>query len=694
MLEAFTKAFDLPTLSSEQAGRLKEMAQRLNALPEGVLRQDKAREFLNEMALIEGIPAADALMSMWYANILSGISTQGVNVWGNGIMALLKGSFAMMASPAEAGQYLRGLAKGFAAGRREAAAALRQGVGHKHSLKWDDAQRLGALELISQNGPVGLAQWVAYVGSLGGLTRYVFRALGAMDLLFNYTAMEGRARLATARTLRKTGLKPGTAEFEANLIRELGGDENQWQADLAQATEELRAAGEKVTRTAVNRRAYELRLGRRSEAVMEASTRWADRLTFQQEPEGFGGWISKVIGEFQKLAPGGVPVGRLLVPFNRIVSNLVESALDFTPVGMARAIKGGHFIGGKNAFDAVERRERALSSVFGLGLAGLLYALTKGSDDDDEVTAPVRLYGFGPRDRGAMPEGWRPFTLKVGDQYWSYAETPMGPMLAAVGLMLDQERYSKSYETKTLEERARMALGAALRGFASQGVLSTVADALDLVSGESKKDVKAVLASPIKGAVPVQGLLRDVSTLFDPRKIKDEDVWGAVVKDLPVAKGYGTTPDRNWRGEAVHHAGLPVVRRFVTGQRLDPESRWMGLNQVKVSSLPKQILVGKYSGLPVKMQGPALVESYARRGLALTALENGMMTPEQWDRFAVRAGKLTAERVRALRVYYSKRYPNGVVPEPVRVTLQQQIQTAVNAARRVAMLEEIGRAGG
>jgi hypothetical protein len=87
-LAAWTAKYGLPTLSTAERTRLRDMAARVNLLPEGVLRQSAAIEFLNEVALIKGISANEALIAAWYANVLSGVSTQAINVAGTGAKAL------------------------------------------------------------------------------------------------------------------------------------------------------------------------------------------------------------------------------------------------------------------------------------------------------------------------------------------------------------------------------------------------------------------------------------------------------------------------------------------------------------------------------------------------------------------------------------------------------------------------------
>jgi hypothetical protein len=89
---------------------------------------------------------------------------------------------------------------------------------------------------------------------------------------------------------------------------------------------------------------------------------------------------------------------------------------------------------------------------------------------------------------------------------------------------------------------------------------------------------------------------------------------------------------------------------------------------------------------------PELEVEFPALGLTLTALENGAMTQAQHDRFAQRAGQLTAQGVARLRKAMTERFPRGKVPPEARDMLQKQVRIVTDAARRVAMAEEVQRA--
>jgi hypothetical protein len=699
-LKAWQDKYKLPSLSTAQRDKLKAMAAEMNRLPVGVLRQKAAIAFMSEVAMIEGIPAKDLLLAAWYANLLSGPSTQAINVAGNGFLLLLKSFPLMLASPREAGKYLRGLARGLAAGKLEAGAVLREGTTFRPG-KFSEAQANGALDMMMAQGPRTLAEWTAWVTSLGGVTRIFPRLLSAADALFFYSSYEGMTAVATARLLRQGGLTPGTVAYNAEFVRQVGGDPVQWAADLDQATQELQAAGQaNPKRTEVNRRAWEIRRSRRSFAVQDLSQLWAERMTFTQAPEGAAAtMIDGILGFLQKFELFGIPLGRMfLAPFRGIVVNAADTLLDFSPIGIVRGLQSSRFTGAnqpRRQMEAVERRERILTGLMGTGIGYAIYALASALADDDDVEVTFMLYGMGPTNKEAkallQEMGWRPYTVKVGDRYWSYAETPLGGILAAFGHALDSQRYPTG-TPKTNAERLTLALQAAVQGFTRQGTLSQVADAVDVLNGDiPAKSLVSTATRPVTAFIPMQGLLRDVSTIFDPTKISDDDVYNALVKDVPIVKSMGTKPALNWKGEPLQMHGAAVVRRFTNKQRLDPETVFLGINRVTIPKMPEAILVGKYV-VDAQLQGMPLVESYKRRGLTLTALENGMMTDEQHYRFAKRSGELTAERVTALRREMIARHPNGRLPVAFKEDLQTRINAITEAARRRAMMEEVERA--
>jgi hypothetical protein len=682
LAQALAKSFGIPVMTPQQRQEFADLAAEINALPEGVLREQKAIEFNNKLALFEGIPAMDALISMWYANILSGLSTQGVNFYGNGVILALRAAATMIGSGSvsDTAALIRGMTKdGVKRGLQEMRNTFRDGIQHK-TLKYDDQQKINSMELIAKipwakRTPLQKAITIA---TLNLTTRYVFRAMGAVDALFWHTAQEGMMHMAVNRALRKQGLKPGTAEFNAESLRQLGGGEEQFIADMEQAKQELTDAGQQVNPQLVMRRAWELRLERRSQNVKQGGARWADRMTSQQQPEGIGHAITNLIGVLQRVKFAGIPIFVPLVPFNRIVSNLLEGGLDFAGVGILRGLLGHHLTDKNQTFDELERRERFMAGVMGLVAMGVIYALNEAYGDEPDEDATFRWWGPGPKDKAEkekwLASGARPYTFKAGKYYVNYAESPLSMPGAALGGWLDSIRYGKNMDKKSGEQRAAYAFLAAIRGFSNQGVLSGIANLFDVVSGEAQpSQLMKIGPQTATGFVPAQGFLRDTSTLFDPNKIDDSTMRGAFIKDIPVLKSYGK-PSLNVFGEPVEIKGLPVVRRFVVKQDLEPVYAWLGRNDLNVPMPPPTIEIGKY--LPSKMQEPA-----KRRAMQLLALENGVMTPEQRYEFVQRSGQLTKQGIEALMK------TTQTVDPKMREKYQDRVKKITADARERAMRE-------
>jgi hypothetical protein len=285
-MDLFAKEFGLPPMTKEFKAEIKEMVRGINALPKGPARIDAIQALEEKLALWEGIKTRDVLMSTWYANILSGVSTQAVGLLYNNLNLFLKSAVTMLANPKSAKAFVQGaLGEGLRTGLKEAAAALR-GRGLYKVSKWGDKSIINGLELLNKQGPIGPAQWAAYIASVGTLTRKVFHLMAAVDALAWNTAREGHAYLAAHRALREelAGTNPTVEDFNRKFVEKLGGDTAQIEADLKEARGQLIAAGATPDLTTIDRMARQMRDDRRAET--QGDNRFADRVVVQQEPEG------------------------------------------------------------------------------------------------------------------------------------------------------------------------------------------------------------------------------------------------------------------------------------------------------------------------------------------------------------------------------------------------------------------------
>jgi hypothetical protein len=697
--DAFGEAFNMPPLSDEQQTRIKKLIREINAMPKGPARLDKQQDLDEELALWKGIAARDVLLSAWYANILSGVSTQGMGLLGNALNFVPRSLFNMINNPRSAGAYFKGaFGEGLSTGLKEAAAAMK-GRGLYKVSKYGDKSLVSALELLRKKGPSTLPEWIAYIASAGTRLRYVFRIMQAIDALAWNTAREGHAYLAAHRALleqeKASDQKRTPEEFSRAFIDSLGGDVAQIEEDLRAARQALIDAGQPPSMLTVDRMARETRNLRRAAGGVKAGNRFADRIVLQQDPEGSGKFISNLIDVFQKKDILGLPIGQLLIPFNRIVSNLFEQSLDYTPVGLVRAFLGGHlsdvkpgsFWNGKvefkdksQLFDQMERRERAMAAVTGMAAAAVIYALASAHEDEPDEDVPFMVYGWGPESknkRAQMPKGWVPYSIKIGDNYVKFSEMPFGMMFAAAGSAMDAMRY-KNMDKKTSTQRLAYVLKTAAKGFLNQGVMSSLDTAMEtLMFDASEKKMADIPVNALKGLVPAQGMLRDISTIMDPNKVSSESLTSALLRDIPFAKSWGTKPDLNVFGEPIKLDGYPITRRIVTHREPHAVADYLGRNELNIPGMEQTIEIGKY--LPDKAK-----DRIQARAVELGAMENGLFTPEQNYTFKKRAGELTKVAVQEIMEKNPK-----IATDKQRENIQSTINKRVEAARRRAMLEAV-----
>lgn len=675
-LERYAEAFGLPKLTPEMIERLTALAREVRQAPEGLPKMEKAHELQNELAVFGGVKARDAIMAAWYANLLSGVSTQGVNVWGGGWSLALRSMASGVANQMDAVALFQGLRRGASKGLAEARNAIQGGRVLMGGM--DKLDEISALETLAKVpfAERTAGQKVATLLSAGPLGKYVFRTLAAMDGLFHGVAMEGRAHLAASRAVRAKGFKVGTPEYWKAIQDDLGLGLDTWKD--AQERAALEAKEQKKDANWIKRRTWDIiEREKRDVGVRQEAKAWADQVTFRGEPKGLSGAFYEALTKVQNWQVAGVPFARPIVPFARVLANVFSMNLDLTPIGIIRGISGRH-IGGLLDKDAhlLERwdaRERlALGMVGSLGTVALA-SLAFGNKDENDVDTGFMIYGAGPKSkalRDQMPKGWRPYTVKIGDKYWSYAETPMALMMTTLGAYMDANRYGKMKD-EDMEARLQYGTSQIAGSLFSQGMLSSMGNLFEVLKGEKK--MTSMIGNYTSGFIPGQGLLRDINTLFDPEKISATDVQTALLKDVPVIRGYIGNPDLNIWGEPVKLEGLPVVRRFVQSQRRDELTDWLTRQGLRVPMLPQSVEWAQFL-----TKGEKFAEKANR-------VEGGMLTTAERYQFAKRSGELLKERVQMYRQAL-----DGTTPPPATV-LQSRLEAMATAARRTAMRELVER---
>ncbi|HET8686774.1 MAG TPA: hypothetical protein VFM18_08925, partial [Methanosarcina sp.] len=290
--------------------------------------------------------------------------------------------------------------------------------------------------------------------------KYVTRMMVAEDVLSFQGLKEARAKQLARRYAQSEGYntwsKAGWSRVNEILLK------TKQRKEIA----EQQAIEEKFKKGTVefNRRVYELMELDRPLEMVEQSYGFAAKGTFNHETEGALGAITNAVSwGLDAVNIGGTKPLRFIVPFTRIITNVVNNQLDYTPIGYIRAIRGQRGISTfelnpvtKSAYKQLSKEERiqlASKATIGITLALAFQAL--------HAAGVIAVTGGGPDDydkkKQLMESGWQEYSIKIGDTYFSYKYTPLMFVLGFLGNMNDAEQYG-SDDDDTFIKRLELGL--------------------------------------------------------------------------------------------------------------------------------------------------------------------------------------------------------------------------------------------
>lgn len=430
---------------------------------------------------------ADKAWHLWYASILSGSSTQARNFVGNfGSLTTEVGRVALT-KPTELPTALTGLFKGLWDGLGEAKDILKNGAPDKFQSR--------GVKPVTFTGLAKPLNVMDYVG----------RTMSAVDAVFKAGAKEMEFRGAAREWAKKNGGKTYKDFF-------------------AKATpDDWKAAN-------------------------QAAAQFADYATFNQDPKGMLGYVAKKIsgythgkpvGPFDAMLRGGVRM--TLFPFTRIVANVLNNGLDYTPLGAIRAIEGKRG-GTLNPRQYHQQMSRAV-----MGTVAMTYLATQAQSGV--------ITGAGPKDPGKNAQwraaGNRPNSVKIGNTYYPY--TYWGPTaipLAIVGNYADSINYGDLSEKDAGERLSMALLGTASTIFdmsflSGAGQLMTAINEYDTYG---PRFVEQLAARQIGSIVPAG--VKQVNNYFDNTAYETETFGDAVQQQLGLSKA-GLRPKVDVTGNTV-----------------------------------------------------------------------------------------------------------------------------------------------
>lgn len=466
-------------------------------------------EFMRKTKEVMEPTKMDKIWHAWYASILSGPVTHLRNFLGNLSSVVSEVGATAIRNPKEVPTALTGLFQGLIKGGKEFGDILKtQDVGKY-------AER--GIKPIEFKGILRPLNALDYVG----------RMMSATDNLFaeGFKGMERRA------LARETAIKEG-----------LKGDKLQ---------ERIKELNERPTPE--------------MEQQVEQYGKYG---TFNQEPQGALGALATGLGSVARKVPGG----KLIMPFSRVVANVLNNSLDWTPVGIKRGLLREVKIGDKSYLkeggifsefskEARTDRQRYQQISRGtLGTIGMIYFST--------LAAQGLLSGNGPssysKKQQLMATGWRPNAIKIGDKWIPYKNFgPLAMPMAIVGNYFDAGKY-EGMDEKDLTSRL------------SAGMLGTANTVLDnsFISGLSDlmgaiKDWDKGGASYVKNFIsqnataPVPNFFKQIPGLFDRDVYDTHNIKEQIMANLHITNGLK---------QRINVWGEPIKRDLISGMSPSNES--------------------------------------------------------------------------------------------------------------------------
>jgi len=533
--DAYAEAMGFPKLTPENAATIKKLAERVHNAKEGLHKQRATEDLLKYQAQIKGSSLSDVGLAIWMSAMLSGPTTQIKNTVAN--MANLSAITAIAATrnPRSIPGYMSAIGRGFVKGALEGVDVMKTG----YSPIKDKAQIPGVLERMTFGG--GKYNPFNYY-------KYVRRAMVAADVIVFEALHEARAY--------QLAMIQGKTPKEALKILNHNDDTiAQAKNEAQQEYDEIKANIEANTELSPfekrsqlsqakldqKRRVYEIMDQKRPEGIRSEAHSFAEKGTFNHAPTGVLGFFAGLINK----AAAQYPAVRLVVPFTNVVTNVTNEMLNYTPLGAVRSMKPD------SGSTEQERIDMAYKAAIGAVATVTAFALSQPGDDDEEPLIQITANGYDDfaKNEDLKQTGWQPFSIKVGDRWYSYQYTPLMLSLAPVGALRDYEKYRKgklddSAMTKAsfmLAQSARTAMKTTGYLESANGFLSAMLDNTD--AGQVGDKLAKWTAKNSSAAVPVIGTNLYSQLADNLRKYQDipdkefrGTYFGRFLRNIPVAR--------------------------------------------------------------------------------------------------------------------------------------------------------------
>lgn len=555
--DAVAPFFGVASLDSGIVQEITDMAQRAQAVG-GENRRRILMDMYRRIQEVGGVRWGDVIQDYWYASVLSGTRTQvdgGMNV----INGFIKTAALGLATPRKLDFF-----KAYGSGIADAAGdffpiLLRNDVWK--SKAWDGERAPNALEALANSRN-------AFARVISNL-KYVSRLMSALDHLNGL----GTYRAGLVDALARTGNDAAINRFLTPTAK-----------DLADARTTAENEGTQPDR--MNARVREiLEQQLPAEVILDAQA-LMKAMNYTNMPKGFAGMVYRLSERMArsedrlatKSGAGFVSKLALGTGFLRFATNMFNDYSDFMVApAMVRWMLSRP--GGRLAeeYRPIERRLLVAKAGIGAALGAFAATLFLGDDDDEDdrtIDITGSFKGLTPEKRKQLlAEGRKPYSVRVGDKYYSYRQFGFGSILGVIGELRDRQLFERDkWDQEAIYQKWADAAAAGLLVVTDSTAISGLTEFLG-ASNAYKYDSQEIIEkrlpryfSRLAGSF-VPNLLKEVDAWSEPSIFKAQTGGEYFVQQVPFARrGINPGPVLNVLGEPV------AVERY-------PWSRWVSTRQ-------------------------------------------------------------------------------------------------------------------
>ena len=413
----------------------------------------------------------DMLVEYWYNSILSGPATHIVNVLSNTLTILNQLPEFAFAAALGGAKKLTGIQWGAGRDRVLGTEVGQRAVGMVSGAV--EGARAFADTLATGNisdgvSKIEVAQQRAIPGVAGTIIRTPGRFLAAEDEFFKATARRMQINGLATRIAHQAGLRGEAAVARAAELS-------------ANPTKEM----------------------------MEEANNYARYITFQDPMGPIGRGVMQVTS--------AVPILKLVVPFVRTPINLMKQTVERSPFAFVlKSWREDVKAGGARADLALAKA--AVGTGYGLAIA---LAAQQGN-----------ITGAAPTDRAErealLATGWQPFSLKIGDNYYSYRRLdPLGTLVGIAATMGQPHLFAG--EREGAEKRFVVGFLAML---SDKTFMSGISDLVAAVDDPSGRRAEAYI-NRLMGSVLVPVAVSQTAKALDPTSRVAENIPDVVRSRVP-----------------------------------------------------------------------------------------------------------------------------------------------------------------